>query len=190
MEVILKENYPSLGYVGDLVKVRPGFARNFLIPRGVAVEASSRNKKLLNHKLAGVRAQKARLKAEAEIVAQQLAPIALEFKLKIGENGKFFGSIAARDIEAALKEKGFTILKTQIRLTEALKRPGDFTASVKLHAEVTVSVPVKIVADVPKKAAAEEGAEGKAKKKGRGKKAAAPEQEADAQAAEAPSKEA
>lgn len=176
MEVILQENYPSLGYVGDRVMVKGGFARNFLIPRGIAVEASTRNERVLKHRMQHIMAKRIRMRGEAEALAKQLADVVLEFTLKTSESGKTFGSITSRDIETALKAKGFAIDRKQIRVTDALRKAGEFKASIKLHAEVNAPIGVKIVSEAPpastvsdkegkrarnkKKAAAEESTEG------------------------------
>ncbi|MBN8548900.1 MAG: 50S ribosomal protein L9 [Deltaproteobacteria bacterium] len=178
MEVILQENYPSLGYVGDRVNVKGGFARNFLIPRGIAIEASSRNERVLKHRLQHVMAKRIRLKSEAEALGKQLAEAALEFTLKMGEAGKSFGSITSRDIETALKAKGFEIDRKQVRMTESLRKAGEFKVSVKLHAEVIIAVPVKVISEAPPVSA-----EGKEARKGRGRKKDA---EAAAEGTEAP----
>lgn len=165
MEVILQENYPSLGYVGDRVNVKGGFARNFLIPRGIAIEASSRNERVLKHRLQHVMAKRIRLKSEAEALGNQLGEALLEFTLKIGEAGKSFGSVTSRDIETALKAKGFEIDRKQIRMTETFRRAGEYKVAVKLHAEVTASVPVKVISETPPPSL-----EGKEARRGRGKK--------------------
>ncbi len=178
MEVILQENYPSLGYVGDRVNVKGGFARNFLIPRGIAIEASSRNERVLKHRLQHVMAKRVRLKSEADALAKQLSETALEFTLKMGEAGKSFGSVTSRDVETALKAKGFEVDRKQIRLTESLRKAGDFTVAVKLHAEVSATVPVKVISEAAPAAAAE----GKEGRKARGKKKGA---ETEAETAEA-----
>ncbi len=136
MEVILLKDWPSHGYTGDKVSVRNGYARNFLIPRGLAIEASSRNAAQVNHLLAGVNVRKARLRSEAEALAQKLAAIKLDFKLKIGDGGKVFGAVTPKDLEAALKAQGFEIVRKQIKVNEPLKRAGEFKITVKLHAEV------------------------------------------------------
>ena len=113
--------------------MKPGYARNFLIPRGIALDASTRNKRMLNHLLSGVKARKIRLKSKAEEVKEQLEQVSLEFKLKVSETGKAFGSIAVKDILEKLKEKEFVLEKKQIRLLEPLKHLGNFTVVVKLH---------------------------------------------------------
>lgn len=148
MEVILQENYPSLGYVGDRISVKGGFARNFLIPRGIAVEASTRNERVLKHRLQHIMAKRIRMKSEAETLAKQLAETVLEFTLKMSDSGKSFGSVTSRDIETALKDKGFALDRKQIRMLETIRKAGEFKVSIKLHAEVTAAVPVKVASEV------------------------------------------
>lgn len=147
MKVILKENYPKLGYVGDTIEVKPGYARNYLIPRGFAVEAGSRSAKQFAHVLSGILVRKTKLKNEAETMASRMGSITLEFTLKVSEGGKSFGAITARDIEAALKDKGYLVERRQVRLSEPLKSAGNFSVEVKLHSEVSAQVPVAIEAE-------------------------------------------
>lgn len=146
MEVILREDYLPLGYVGDTVNVRRGFARNFLIPRGVAIESSSQNEKALKHKLSAIVAKRIKKKAEAEAFGVTLSQIIVEFTLKVGAGGKSFGSITARDVEGALKNLGYAVDRRQIRLLEVIKTPGAHKAEVKLHSEVTVPLQIKVMA--------------------------------------------
>lgn len=164
VQVILRDNYPSLGYIGDTVTVRAGYARNFLIPRGIAVEALSRNAAQLKHRMAGILAKRKKMKGEAETFANQLRGMRLEFTLKGGEKGRSFGSITAKDIESVLHEKGLQIDRKQIRLPDALRRAGEYEATIKLHAEVQIHVPVVIRVEAPV-VQNEEG--GKAKKRGK-----------------------
>jgi large subunit ribosomal protein L9 len=164
MEVILKEDYISLGYIGDTVKVRRGFARNFLIPRGIAVEASSGNERQLKHKLSGIISKRIKKKAEAEAFAKVLGQVTVEFTLKVGSKGKTFGAVTTRDIESSLKG------------------PGVYTVDVKLHSEVTVPVSVKVIAAQPVAAPAAEGAE-KGNRKSRKKAAKGEDKELSADAA-------
>jgi large subunit ribosomal protein L9 len=171
MEVILQENYPSLGYVGDRVSVKGGFARNFLIPRGLALEASSRNERLLKHKLQHVMAKRMRMRTEAEEFAKKLGGIVLSFTLKMSDGGKSFGAITSKDVEAAFSAAGHPVDRKQIKMTETLRRAGEFTVSVKLHAEVTAQVPVKIAAEVAEVKASRKDVDGEPKK-GRGRKKA------------------
>jgi large subunit ribosomal protein L9 len=147
MEIILQENYPSLGYIGDKVKVKPGFARNFLIPKGYAVEATSSNAKLLKHKVGIINAKKAKNKVEAEQIKGRIEALSLVYTLKAASQGKGFGSITLKDILQSLLEKGIEVNNSQIKFAEHLKTAGDHKIIVKLHAEVTASLPVQIVLD-------------------------------------------
>lgn len=153
MQVILSEDYPSLGYVGDTVAVKRGFARNFLIPRGIAVEVTSSSARVLAHRMAQINAVKARKRAEAEAFGGNIAGIVLEFSLKFGESGKSFGSVTARDVEEALAARGFTIDRRQIKLAEPIRMAGDYRIQVKLHAEVAVPITISVVADAAARAA-------------------------------------
>jgi len=146
MEVILREDYLPLGYVGDTVRVKRGFARNFLIPRGVAIEALSPNERALKHKLTAIVAKRVKKKVEAEQFGNILQQIIVEFTLKVGAGGKSFGSITARDIEGALKTLGYTVDRRQIRLLDVIKTPGVHKAEVKLHSEVAVPLQIKVIA--------------------------------------------
>jgi len=171
MQVILQEDFPSLGYIGDKVNVRNGFARNYLLPRGIAIAVTTRNMDQLTHKLAAITAKKARMKAAAEEQAKLIGSLTLGFSLKVGKQGKTFGSITAKDVEIALQQQGQNIERRRIRLVEPLKKIGSYQVEVKLHSEVVVPVAVEIKAEhVVEK---EEGApeEGK-KKRGRGRKKA------------------
>lgn len=170
MEVILQENYPSLGYVGDRVKVRRGFARNYLLPRGIAVEAGSSNARLLSHKLSGINAKKAKLKAEAEQLAASLSQVSLDFVMKLGTQGKSFGAVTLRDIEIQLEQKSFKLERKQLRLSEAIKAPGSYILHVKLHSEVSLDLPIKVTAEKPSvQAASQEHKGGRGKRRGKDK---------------------
>lgn len=172
MEVILQENYPSLGYVGDKVRVRSGYARNFLVPRGIAVEASSRNAKLVQHKVAAIQAKRAKLKNEAIEFGKRFEGIVLEFTLKAGEQGKSFGSISNKDIDAALKKHGIEVERKQIRIVDSIRTAGDHKAEVKLHSEVVVAVTVRVVQEkiVERNAEDGEGRKDGRRRKGRSAK--------------------
>ncbi len=183
MEVILREDYLPLGYVGDTVNVKRGFARNFLIPRGVAIESSSQNEKALKHKLSAIVAKRIKKKAEAEAFGSTLAQIIVEFTLKVGSGGKSFGAITARDVEGALKNLGYAVDRRQIRLLEVIKTPGAHKAEVKLHSEVTVPLQIKVMA-AQIVAAPAEGAEVKGKGKRGSKKKAEESVEAAAESSE------
>jgi large subunit ribosomal protein L9 len=169
MEVILREDYISLGYIGDTVRVRRGFARNFLIPRGIAVEATSGNEKQLKHKLSAIVAKRIKKKAEAEAFAKVLGQVTVEFSIKVGAKGKSFGSVTTRDVETSLKALGYEVDRRQIRINETIKGPGVYTVDVKLHSEVTVPVQVKVIAVQPPPTVSAEGKAEKGKKRGRKK---------------------
>lgn len=156
MEVILQEDYPSLGYVGDRVQVRPGFARNFLIPRGIAVEGRSANARTLNHKLQIINAKKLKKKAEAEVLAKRIEGLRFDFILKMGDQGKSYGSVTSKEIEAHLKDAGFEIDRKQVRLLEPLKTTGEHKVAIKLHSEVSASIVVFIQSEKQARAAAKE----------------------------------
>ena len=178
MEVILQENYPSLGYVGDRVQVKRGYARNYLLPRGIAIEAKSRSAKELKHKLAAIEAKRAKLKITAQEDGERLAAVRLEFTLKVGKGGKTFGSISVKDIERELNAKGHPVQRKQIRLGEPIRSLGDSEVQVKLHAEVEIPILVHVEGELMKDAQKEQESAGKGRKKGR-KKAAASSDEAE-----------
>ena len=148
MEVILQQDYPSLGYIGDRVRVKGGYARNFLIPRGIALESSVHNEKVLQHKLGGINAKKIRMRAEAQELATKLEALKLEFTLRVGTAGRTFGSVTSRDLEAALKKEGYVLDKKQIILSEPIKKGGEHKISVKLHSEVLAHLNVSVMTDL------------------------------------------
>ncbi len=164
MEVILREDHLPLGYVGDIVRVKRGYARNFLIPRGVAIESSAQNDKALKHKLSAIVAKRIKKKSEAEQFGNILQQIIVEFTLKVGASGKSFGAITARDIETALKNLGYTVDRRQIRLVDAIKSVGMHKAEVKLHSEVAVPLQIKVLAAQVVAPPAEGAAKGKGKR--------------------------
>jgi large subunit ribosomal protein L9 len=146
-DVILREDVKSLGKAGELVRVKPGYARNFLLPRGLAFEATEGNKKRI---AAETRARGARDQAErteAERFAATLGAVALTLKGKAGEEGKLFGSITAQDIADALASQGHQVDKRRIELEHPIKTVGHHTVAVRLHSEVHAEVRVSVVAE-------------------------------------------
>jgi len=144
MEVILREDVQSLGKAGQLVKVKPGYARNFLLPRGLAFEATAGNKKRIEAE-AKARATKASAeKAVSEQLAARLGSITLALRGKAGEEGKLFGSITAQDIADALAAEGFSVDKRKLELEHPIKTVGFHSVTVRLqpdvHAEVRISI--------------------------------------------------
>jgi large subunit ribosomal protein L9 len=145
MEVILLENYPSLGYVGERVKVKRGYARNYLIRQGIAVEASSGSAKQVRHRQEMVDRKKKRLLTEAQKVADGIKGLTLEFTLSSSQGGKSFGSITVRDIESGLIKRGVTIDRKQIKLQEPIKVAGEYSVDLQLHSDLSVPIDLKVV---------------------------------------------
>ena len=147
MEIILKTDIKGLGYKNDLVSVKPGYGRNYLIPQGFAVLATGSNKKILaeNIKQAAHKAEK--IKTEAENIAARLAEVTLEIKAKIGDSGKIFGKVTTLQISDALATKGFEIDRKKIAITVPVEGAGEFTADVDLHREVKTQVKFVVVGE-------------------------------------------
>lgn len=148
MEVILKEDIPNLGTMGDVVRVRDGYARNYLLPRGMALIANKKNLKAFEHQKRVVAEQKDRALKQAQTLSDKLAQASLTIPVKAGEEGKLFGSVTSIDIEKALGEKGFAIERRKIQLPEPIKSLGDFEVPIRLTADVTVTVKVSVVPEV------------------------------------------
>lgn len=147
MEIILKTDIKGLGYKNDLVSVKPGYGRNYLIPQGFAVLATGSNKKVLaeNIKQAAHKAEK--IKTEAENIAARIAETTLEIKAKIGETGKIFGKVTTLQISDALAIKGFEIDRKKIAITVPVEGAGEFTADIDLHREVKTQVKFVVVGE-------------------------------------------
>ncbi|MCH6200030.1 50S ribosomal protein L9 [Aquiflexum sp. LQ15W] len=147
MEVILKTDIKGLGYKNDMVEVKPGYGRNYLIPQGFAVLATGSNKKILaeNVKQAAHKAEK--IKTAAEELASKLAEMTLEIKAKIGESGKIFGKVTTLQISDALATKGVDIDRKKISINVPVQGAGEFEAEVDLHREVKSSVKFVVVAE-------------------------------------------
>jgi large subunit ribosomal protein L9 len=156
MEVILKEDVVNLGHRGDLVKVADGFGRNFLLPRKLALQATSANKAVVEQMKNAAARRAAGEKVQAEALAVKLEPVVLDFTRKSGEEGRLFGSVTSADIAAALEAKGFEIDRRKIQLPEPLKSVGEHTVTIKLYREVTAHVKVKVVAEASEEGAAAE----------------------------------
>lgn len=145
MKVILQETVEGLGHVGDLLDVSDGFARNYLLPRRKALEASSRNVKALEH-VKRVSAEKARKeKQQIEAVAKKISAVSLTLTAQVGKDDKMFGSVTVKDIVEGLAEHGFEVDRRRIQLAQPIKELGTFTVPVKLHRDVTASVSVMVV---------------------------------------------
>ena len=144
MEVILLERIARLGGVGDVVKVRDGYGRNFLIPQKKALRASTSNKKVFEERRHIIEQQNAEARGAAEVIAKKLEGVKLTLVRQASQEGKLYGSVTIRDIADALKDAGHDVPKSQIVLTTTIKNTGEYPARVTLHAEVIVTVTVNV----------------------------------------------
>jgi large subunit ribosomal protein L9 len=140
MQIILTEDVPNLGHIGDLVTVKPGYGRNYLIPRGYAVLATPGNKKQLDHMLRTLEEKRRRLRSDAEGVAARLHEISLTIPRQAGDDDRLFGSVTNRDIETELKNQGHEIDRRRIALKEPIKALGIYEIPIRLHADVTATI--------------------------------------------------
>ena len=146
MEVILREHVDNLGRRGDVVKVAEGYARNYLLPRKLALAVTEANRRQIERERAVAEARDAEERAGAEAVAQRIAQAEIEISRRVGENDVMYGSVTATDIAQALHAKGFEVEKRKIALSEPLKSIGEHTVPVKIHRDVTAQVKVKVTA--------------------------------------------
>lgn len=146
MEIILKEDIIGLGFKNDIVNVKSGYGRNYLIPQGKGVIASPSAKKVLAENLRQQARKLAAIKAEAEKKAEALKDVALVIEMKVSANGVTYGSVNAATVAAELQKKGFEIDRKIVTMIDA-KKVGDFVATVHFHKEVLVEIPVKVVAE-------------------------------------------
>lgn len=159
MEVILREDVPGLGIIGEVVRVKPGYARNFLLPRGIAVEADQRRVKELEHHKRIIEAKKGRERSGWEERAGQLDGTALETEARASKRGRLFGSVSSADIAALLADKGYEIDRRQIMLAEPIKRTGTHEVGVRVGQDVRASVTVEVKAAAGSELAEEDGSE-------------------------------
>jgi large subunit ribosomal protein L9 len=146
MEVILKEDIANLGKIGEVVRVRDGYARNYLLPRGLVLEANKKNIKTFEHHKKVVGDQKQKIMRNAQAVGDQLNGVELVLPMRAGEEGKLFGSVTNIQIEKALKAKGLNVDRRKIALEEPIKAVGDYEVPVRLSADLTVPLKVSVVA--------------------------------------------
>ena len=147
MKLILREDVENLGKIGEIVEVAGGYGRNYLLPRGLAVKASTKNLKEQEHQKKLIQARMDRQKKDAQEVAGSLDSVSCTISRKTGEDEKLYGSVTSRDIEEALREEGVSIDRKRILLEEPLKKLGVYTVPVKLHADVTGNIKVWVVKD-------------------------------------------
>jgi len=144
MELLLKEDVDNLGARGDLVKVKPGYGRNYLLPRGLAIQATPGNKRQIELRRKTILKKEAAERDTATQQADLLKEVTLEFARKVGEHGILYGSVTSMDIAEALAAKGYEIDRRRVLLKEPIKEPGEFEAPIKLHREVTTNVKVVV----------------------------------------------
>jgi large subunit ribosomal protein L9 len=145
MEVILREEIDNLGRRGDVVKVAPGYARNYLLPKRLAVAANESNKKIVEQEKQAYLRRESKEIGDANDLAKMMATVEVTIAQKAGENDQLFGSVTSQDISAALDRAGYTIDRRKVNLAEPIKALGDYKVTVKLHREVTVELPVHVI---------------------------------------------
>jgi large subunit ribosomal protein L9 len=145
MEVILRNAIDKLGHPGDVVTVSPGYARNFLLPRGFAYEATPGNLKRIALEKSRLEAAEAERRRAAEAVAEKLGEVSITFAARVGEEGRLFGSVTAGDIAQQLVAQGYHVEKRQVDLNEPIKQLGMYKVGIKLHADVKPEVKVWVI---------------------------------------------
>ena len=145
MEVILREDIEKLGSRGEVVKVAAGYARNFLLPKRLAVAATDSNKKIVEQERQAHLRKEAKQKGEAEDLAKLLTGVTVTIAQKAGENDQLFGSVTSKDVADALAAKNFTIDRRKVQLDEPIKQLGEFKVPVRLHKDVTAEITVNVV---------------------------------------------
>jgi large subunit ribosomal protein L9 len=147
MEVILKQDVQGLGYKNDIVKVKAGYGRNFLIPNGLALIANNSNKRLIEENIRQMAHKAAKLKQDAEALAAKIGEVVIELKTKAGESGKIFGAVTAIQVSDALKAKGFEVDRKKVHFKEQPKQLGSYNVTLDLHKEVKHEIKVNVVAE-------------------------------------------
>jgi large subunit ribosomal protein L9 len=146
VQVILREELPNLGTIGDVVKVKPGYARNYLLPRGLAVEASVRNLRELEHQKRMIADKRLREQKSAAAVADKLTGVKLSFEVRAGEDGKLFGSVTNQDVHRQLEQKGFSVDRRRILMDEPIKSLGSHDVLVHVGPDTKATITVEVTA--------------------------------------------
>lgn len=145
MKIILKEDVKNVGSMGQIVDVSDGFARNYLIPKGLAVPANTKSIKELEHQKKVIQEKAKKIKLTAQNISEKLSNMKLVIKAKAGEEGKLFGSVTSKDISDALRKEGFDIDKKKIIIDEQIKRLGEYSVTVKLHPDVSSQLRLEVI---------------------------------------------
>ena len=148
MEVILREDIEKLGHRGEVVKVASGYARNFLLPKKLAVAATASNKKIVEQERDAYLRREAKAKNEAEDLGRMLANVVVTITQRAGEEGHLFGSVTSKDIADGLERQNYTIDRRKIQLDEPIKNTGEYKIPVRLHREVTAEITLNVVAEL------------------------------------------
>jgi len=146
-QVLLREDIDNLGARGEIVRVKTGYARNYLLPRNLAVEATANNVRQIEGEKAALAKREAKERGTAELQSSQLQKLTLKFERKVGEAGVLYGSVTSMDIAHELKEQGYEIDRRKIVLREPIKRFGNYTVPVRLHRDVTVELPIHVLGE-------------------------------------------
>jgi large subunit ribosomal protein L9 len=149
MEVILRDDVEHLGVMGDVVRVRPGYARNFLLPRGLAVAASRRNLAELEHQKRLVEAKRGRERKAASTLADRIEGLVIEVRARAGEEDRLYGSVTNLDLERLLREKGVEVDRRRIDLEDPIKRLGTYRITVGIAHDVKATITVKVISEEP-----------------------------------------
>jgi large subunit ribosomal protein L9 len=147
MEIILKQDVQGLGYKNDVVKVKPGYGRNFLIPNGLGLIANTSNKRMVEENVRQMAHKAAKVKDEAVALAAKIGDLTIDLKTKAGETGKIFGAITSLQVSDALKAKGFDVDRKKIVFREQPKQLGDYVVNLDLHKEVKHEIKIKVEAE-------------------------------------------
>ena len=147
MKVILNETVESLGQEGDIVLVKGGFARNYLFPRGMAINATKNNISLIQKEMENRKTQDAKTRKNLESLTEKLDKLSLKFEMKVGEDERLFGSVTSQMISEAISDKGYTVDKKEIEILEPIKKLGKYFIHVKLGQELTSKIKIKVVAE-------------------------------------------
>jgi large subunit ribosomal protein L9 len=150
MEIILKEDIKGLGYKNDIVNVKDGYGRNYLIPQGFAEIASPSNKKMVEENIRQAAHKAAKIKEDAEALAAKIGDLSIDIIAKAGESGKIFGAVTPLQVADALREKGFDIDRKKLSLTSEVKMLGSYTAEIDLHKEVKHKITVNVITEEEK----------------------------------------
>jgi len=147
MEVILKDDVKGLGFKNDIVEVKPGYGRNYLIPQGIAVMADKTNKKIVAENIRQASHKAEKVKLDAQAIADQIGNQVFELPAKVGESGKIFGAVTTTQLSEALRAKGIEVDRKKISFDQEVKSAGEYTASIALHKEVKHTVRFNVVAE-------------------------------------------